>query len=328
MSLIESQAKLVQLCQQKLPGELALLYGGWSAEREISLMSGKAVLDAFNSAGMPVIAIDVDRQVAERLQAQNVRHVFNVLHGPYGEDGAIGGLLEFMGIGSTGSGVLASALAMDKLRTKQLWRGIGLSTAAFEDVSECVDAEATLARLGGKVMVKPCHEGSSIGMSIAQSAQQLSDAITLAKQYDAKVLAEQYIDGPELSVSIVADEVLPAVELKPQAEFYDYEAKYFSADTQYECPAKLNDKDAARINELASLAYHSLGCADWARVDLMQDASSGEYYVLEVNTIPGMTSHSIVPMAAEAMGVGFPALVLNVLLASLNRAAANTEATT
>lgn len=316
MSLLVDKNDLLSQCKSLLAGPLAVLYGGWSAEREVSLKSGAAVVEAFESAGLAVVPIDVNRDVAAELQRHSISHVFNALHGPYGEDGVIGGLLQFLGIGSTGSGVLASALALDKLRSKQLWNGVGVQTPNYQQVFAHSDAAQVLDALGGKAMIKPCREGSSIGMSIATSAMEMKEAIELALQYDALVMAEQFVTGPEYSIPIVGDSVLPIVELKPQNEFYDYDAKYISTATQYDCPANLSDAEREAANELVQAAYYSLGCSGWGRVDLLKD-QSGEFFVLEVNTIPGMTSHSIVPMSAAHEGVDMSALVLNVLLDSL-----------
>lgn len=308
---------LVAECKRAMHGPVAVIYGGWSSERDVSLMSGKAILEALQATDLPVEGIDIGRDVAEELKRRSIRHVFNALHGPFGEDGVIGGLLQLMGITATGSGVLASALAMDKLRSKQLWDGIGVATPRFELVTEATDWHALLERLGGKAMVKPSREGSSIGMAIATTAGEMATAVEAAWQYDRCVLAEQFIDGPEFSVPIIGDSTLPVVELRPVGQFYDYEAKYVSSETQYQCPAELSENKLQQALELSTLAYTSLGCKGWGRVDLMQD-KSGNFYVLEVNTIPGMTSHSIVPMSAAACDLDFTALVLNVLLDSLN----------
>lgn len=308
---------LVMACKQAMSGPIAVLYGGWSSERDVSLMSGEAILAALQPTGLDVQGIDIGRDVADQLKQRGIRHVFNALHGPYGEDGVIGGLLQLLGITATGSGVLASALAMDKLRSKQLWDGIGVSTPRFELVTEPTDWNALLERLGGKAMIKPSREGSSIGMAIASAAKEMGEAVTEAWRYDPCVLAEQFIEGPEFSVPIIGSEVLPVVELRPAGQFYDYNAKYVASDTEYQCPARLAAKPLQQAVELAQLAYTSLGCEGWGRVDLMQD-KSGNFYVLEVNTIPGMTSHSIVPMSAAACDLDFTALVLNVLLDSLN----------
>lgn len=318
MSELETnQESLVSACKQAINGPVAVLYGGWSSEREVSLMSGEAILAALQGAGLDVQGIDIGRDIAEQLKQRGIRHVFNALHGPFGEDGIIGGLLQLLGITATGSGVLASALAMDKLRSKQLWDGIGVSTPRFELVTEPTDWNALLERLGGRAMIKPSREGSSIGMAIATTAKEMGAAVEDAWRYDQCVLAEQFIDGPEFSVPIVGGEVLPVVELCPAGQFYDYNAKYVASDTEYQCPARLDAKPLQQAIELARLAYTSLGCEGWGRVDLMQ-GKNGNFYVLEVNTIPGMTSHSLVPMAAAACDLSFTALVLNVLLDSLN----------
>lgn len=321
MTLGNDIEQLVSLCKQSMQGPLAVLYGGWSAEREVSLMSGKAVIAAFEKVGLPVVAIDIERDVADVLGQHGIKHVFNALHGPYGEDGVIGGLLQFLGITATGSGVLASALAMDKLRSKQLWRGIGVNTPAFAMANEGADYAEILRSLGGKVMVKPAHEGSSIGMSIAENLEQLLGAIVEAQRFDSSVLIEQFIEGPEYSVPVIAGNVLPITELKPKNTFYDYEAKYFSSETEYECPAQLSEAQCEQANRVVLQAYESLGCSGWGRVDLLLD-ENGNFQVLEVNTIPGMTEHSIVPMSALAAGINFESLVLNVLLDSLDSSGA------
>lgn len=313
---------LLNACRDRLKGPLAVLFGGWSAERDVSLNSGRAVSAALKQAGLDVIEIDVDRNVTDQLRSQDIRHAFNALHGPGGEDGVIGGLLEFLDISCTGSAVLGSALAMDKLRSKQLWDGIGLSTPEFTLLETGQDFAQVLASLGGKAMVKPCREGSSIGMAIANDAEQLAAAFATAAKYDRVVIAERFIQGNEYSISIIGETILPAVQLETDNSFYDYEAKYISNETKYTCPVNLPEIQMLEANQLAMHAYKSLGCDGWGRVDLLQDANS-KFYVLEVNTVPGMTSHSIVPMAAAAAGASFPVLVLNILLASLSGEASN-----
>ncbi len=307
---------LLSACRERLTGPLAVLFGGWSSERAVSLDSGHAVANALKNAGLDVLEIDVDRNVTQQLHSAGVRHVFNALHGPGGEDGVIGGLLEFLNITCTGSGVLGSALAMDKLRSKQLWNGIGLSTPEFELLSAGQDFAAVLDNLGGKVMVKPCREGSSIGMAIATDAEELAAAYAKAAEYDSVVIAERYIEGNEYSISFVADKIFPAVQLETNNSFYDYDAKYVSDETKYTCPVGLPAEQMKEADALALQAYQSLACEGWGRVDLLQDADD-RFYVLEVNTVPGMTSHSIVPMAGVAAGASFTVVVLNILLASL-----------
>lgn len=285
---------------------IAVLLGGSSAERDISLQSGQTVVTALESLGYEVRPVDpADADWVSRLQGAGF--AFVALHGPGGEDGSMQGALQALGVPYTGSGVLGSALAMDKLRSKQLWQGIGLPTAGFVTLTADSDWQGVIDRLG-KVFVKPACEGSSIGMSSADSAAALRDAFEAAGHYSGGVLAEQYIDGPEYTVAVLGDRALPSIRLETDNAFYDYEAKYLSDDTRYHCPSGLAPEEEAEISELALWAFRSLGCAVWGRVDLMRD-TDGRFYVLEVNTIPGMTSHSLVPMAAAAAGMDVPALV-------------------
>ncbi|MEH6585372.1 MAG: D-alanine--D-alanine ligase [Halioglobus sp.] len=289
---------------------VAVLLGGTSAEREVSLQSGRTVSDALRSLNYKVR--DVDPADEDWMtQLQGVDCVFNALHGPGGEDGTMQGALEALGLPYTGSGVLGSALAMDKRRSKQLWQGIGIATAGFEMLSADTHWQQVIDRLG-KVFVKPACEGSSIGMAPASDAQSLQQAYEGAAGYSGGVLAEKFIDGPEYTVGIVGDESLPSIRMVTDNEFYDYQAKYLSEDTSYHCPSGLNSAEETALGELALTAFHSLGCAGWGRVDTMRD-SDGRFYVLEVNTIPGMTSHSLVPMAARQAGMEVPALVERIL---------------
>ena len=293
---------------------VAVLLGGDSAEREVSLQSGATVVAALRSLGLSVREIDPARP-GWMTELQDVAFAFNALHGPGGEDGTIQGALEFMGIPYSGSGVLGSALAMDKLRSKQLWQGIGVSTGAFVDLAGDSDWQGVIARLG-KVFVKPACEGSSIGMAPASDAAALAAAYEQACAYGSGVIAEQFIDGPEYTVAILGDRALPSIRMETDNEFYDYEAKYLSDDTRYHCPSGLNPQEEAEVGELALRAFRSLGCTIWGRVDTMRD-SDGRFYVLEVNTIPGMTSHSLVPMAARAAGLSIEALVEEITTLSL-----------
>ena len=293
--------------------QIGVLLGGTSAEREVSLQSGRTVSDALQTLGYQVK--DVDPQDSDWLaQLQDVDFAFNALHGPGGEDGTIQGALQALGIPYTGSGVLGSAIAMDKRRSKQLWQGIGIDTGGFEMLSEDTDWQAVIDRLG-KVFVKPSCEGSSIGMAPADSAQSLQRAYSDAARYAGGVLAEKFIDGPEYTVAILGDQALPSIRTETDNEFYDYEAKYLSDDTRYLCPAGLSVEDEAEVGALALAAFESLGCAVWGRVDTMRDVD-GRFYVLEVNTIPGMTSHSLVPMAARQAGMDVPDLVERILALS------------
>lgn len=293
--------------------EIAVLLGGTSAEREVSLQSGRTVSDALRDRGYRVRDID-PAQPGWMDQLRDVAFAFNALHGPGGEDGTMQGALRLLGIPTTGSGVLGSALAMDKQRSKQLWQGIGVATAGFTDLHGDSDWSGIIAQFG-KVFVKPSCEGSSIGMRSASTPAELEAAYREAARYGSGVLAEKFIDGPEYTVAILGDRTLPAIRLETDNEFYDYDAKYISDDTRYLCPAGLDAGDEAALGALAMRAFRSLGCAVWGRVDAMRD-SDGHFYVLEVNTIPGMTSHSLVPMAARAAGMDVPTLVEQILALS------------
>lgn len=294
-------------------GRVAVIMGGNAAEREVSLKSGKAVLEGLLASGVDAVAIDAAQNLTRQLQEQGIERVFNVLHGRGGEDGTLQGLLEFMGIPYTGSGVLASALSMDKVRTKYMWQQIGLPTPRFSMLTDDTDLAALIAELG-TVVVKPVREGSSIGMSIVDSVEALRDAYEKAKTYDSEVMGEQYIKGSEFTVSILGDRVLPAIELHTHHQFYDYDAKYVANDTQYLCPAPIDAEATERLQALSMQAFRSLGCEGWGRVDLMRDGE-GRFWLLEVNTVPGMTDHSLVPMAAKAEGLSFNALLLEILAA-------------
>jgi D-alanine-D-alanine ligase len=291
-------------------GPIAVLLGGNSAEREISLQSGQTVVAALQSLGCDVRPVD-PAEADWVAQLQGVSCAFIVLHGPGGEDGSMQGALQVLGIPYTGSGVLGSALAMDKVRSKQLWQGMGLATGGFVTLAADTDWQQVIERFG-KVFVKPACEGSSIGMTSADTAAALQAAYEVASAYAGEVLAEQFIDGPEYTVAVLGDQALPSIRLETDNEFYDYEAKYLSDETRYHCPSGLSVEDEAAIGELALRAFHSLGCTVWGRVDVMRDRN-GDFYVLEVNTIPGMTSHSLVPMAADASGLDIAALVRRIL---------------
>ena len=297
-------------------GQVAVLYGGQSAEREISILGGKAVLLGLQEAGVDAIGLDVGDDWMERLEALNVDRAFIQLHGSGGEDGVVQGLLETMGLPYTGSGVQASALAMDKIRCKQYWLEEGIATPPFAVLESSSDWAQILESLGGSVMVKPASEGSSLGMSKAETASELAEAWHLAAQFDAHVLAEQWLSGAEYTVAILNDSALPTIKLETEREFYDYQAKYIADDTRYLCPCGLSAEQDAAMQALAVKAYKSLGCRAWGRVDLMI-GGDGQIYVLEVNTVPGMTDHSLVPMAAVAAGMSFAELVVEILLGSM-----------
>ena len=299
-------------------GKIAVLLGGQSAERAVSLNSGATVIEALQSQGADVLAIDPAQPDWER-QLAGVSMAFIILHGPGGEDGSMQGALQTLGIPYTGSRVLGSALAMDKKRSKQLWQGIGVATAGFVTLDRDSDWQDVIDRFG-KVFVKPACEGSSIGMSSADNADALHKAYQLASQYAGEVLAEQFIDGPEYTVAVLGERALPSIRLETDNEFYDYEAKYLSDNTRYHCPSGLSATEEAEIAALSLRAFRSLGCSVWGRVDVMRDAT-GRFVVLEVNTVPGMTSHSLVPMAAAAAGIAIPELVQRIVALSLQEGA-------
>jgi D-alanine-D-alanine ligase len=297
-------------------GRVGLLYGGTSSEREVSILSGTAIHQAMLNLGIDVVAIDAGKNLVQDLPSHNLDRVFIALHGPGGEDGTLQGALEYLNLPYTGSGVLASALAMDKLRCKQMWRGIGLPTADFAELKEQSDWSEVMQRLGGKAMVKPSCEGSSIGMSRAESPEQLRAAWAEAAGFGTGVIAEPLMEGEEYTIAVLGDQVLPSIRIKSEEVFYDYQAKYFSDETQYFCPAGLSDQRETEIRQLALDAFQSLGCEGWGRVDVMVD-NSDQFQLLEVNTVPGMTSHSLVPMAAAAAGLDFDQLVLTILQESV-----------
>lgn len=307
---------------KKQLGRVGVLYGGLSAEREISLQSGAAVIEALVEAGVDHVAIDVGDNIIADIQAANIDRAFLILHGPGGEDGRMQALLEFLNIPYTGSDVASSALAMDKLRTKQLWRGVdingqqGLPTPEFAVLGQGSDFAKVLETLGGEVMVKPANEGSSIGMSRVNNAAALETAFQTAAQYQGSVLVERLIVGGEYTIAIVDGEALPPIKLETNHSFYDFNAKYLADDTRYICPCGLSLEKEQELKTLALNAFNAVGCRGWGRVDVMADAQQN-FYLLEVNTAPGMTSHSLVPMAAEVVGLSFAELVLTILQASL-----------
>ncbi|MBI2316883.1 MAG: D-alanine--D-alanine ligase [Betaproteobacteria bacterium] len=286
--------------------------GGRSAEREVSLNSGAMVLAALRRKGIDAHGFDPGNRGLDELIDERFQRVFIALHGRYGEDGTVQGALELLGIPYTGSGVLASALAMDKWRAKLLWRCAGIATPRSELLEAGSDLDAAVGRLGLPLMVKPANEGSSIGMSKVRDPSQLAEAYALAADYDSLVLAEQFIDGPELTVGVLGDRVLPAIRLETPREFYDYQAKYAADDTRYIIPCGLPAKKEAAIGSQALRAFRTLGCRGWGRVDLILD-SRGRAQFLEVNTSPGMTDHSLVPMAARHAGISFEDLCQRIL---------------
>ncbi len=298
-------------------GKVAVLMGGWSAERKVSLKSGKAVLAALQRKGVDAHGIDVDRDISETLKRGNVDRAFIVLHGRGGEDGVIQGVLETLQIPYTGTGILGSALAMDKVRSKRLWSGMGLPTPEYLLIHGEEDLE-TAGVLGFPLIVKPVHEGSSIGISRVSDAASLQRAWVMARQYDREVLAERWITGTEYSVTILDDQALPVIRLETPHDLYDYAAKYESDDTGYFIPSGLSKTAESGMQELALRAFRALGATGWGRVDIMVDERE-QPWLIEANTVPGMTDHSLVPMAAAAVGLSFSELVMKILVASLEK---------
>ncbi|MGQ0655475.1 MAG: D-alanine--D-alanine ligase [Betaproteobacteria bacterium] len=293
-------------------GKVGVLLGGRSAEREVSLKSGSMVLAALKKKGVGAHPFDPKERGLEELARENFDRVFIALHGRFGEDGTLQGILEWLGIPYTGSGVLASALAMDKLRTKRIWAAEGLPAAPHAVLTSDTDLKAVARKLGTPLFVKPASEGSSVGMSKVKRAADLDEAFALAVNYDPVVIAEKFIDGPELTVSILGEQVLPAIRIETPREFYDYEAKYIANDTRYLIPCGLSKAKEKQIQALSMRAFDALGCRGWGRVDLMLD-QRGRPYLLEINTSPGMTDHSLVPMAARAVGISYEELCVKIL---------------
>ncbi|SPP32252.1 D-alanine--D-alanine ligase [Arsenophonus endosymbiont of Aleurodicus floccissimus] len=299
--------------------KVAVLLGGNSAEREVSLQSGEAVVNGLRDAGIDAYPVDIKDFTVIKLKEAGYNRVFIALHGRGGEDGTVQGVLEFLALPYTGSGVLASSLSMDKLRTKQLWAGIGLPIApyiALEKQQLAMMSDKMLFEsvyhLGLPLIVKPSLEGSSVGMSKVTTLSELRIALEFAFRYDKDVLIEKWLNGPEYTVAIVGEQVLPSIRIKPAGVFYDYDAKYLSNETQYFCPSGLKTEEEQKLNELALAAYKAVGCTGWGRVDVMRD-NNGIFYLLEINTSPGMTGHSLVPMAAKQAGMSFSQLVKKIL---------------
>ena len=293
-------------------GKVAVLLGGRSAEREISLKSGNAVLDALRRQGVDAHPFDPSEQHMEALLQQGFNRAHIALHGRYGEDGTVQGALELMDLPYTGSGVMASALAMDKWRTKLLWQAAGINTPRHILLNAQSDFDAVVKALGLPLIVKPSREGSTIGLSKVMAAMDLPAAYELAARHDTIVLAEQFIEGMELTAAILGETPLPLVRIQTAGGLYDYQAKYISDDTRYFCPSGLSAAEEQAIQVQALQAHQTLGCEGWGRVDVILD-KSGKPYFLETNTSPGMTDHSLVPMAAKAVGISFDDLVLQIL---------------
>ena len=293
-------------------GKVAVLMGGRSAERAVSLKSGERVLAALKRKSVDAHSFDPKERGLAALIEERFDRAFVALHGRYGEDGTIQGALELIGVPYTGSGVLGSALAMDKWRAKLVWQGSGIPTPHCELLTRDSDLHGVATRLGLPLMVKPANEGSSIGMTKVKSARDLPEAYALAANYDRVVIAEAFVDGVELTVGVLGDTALPLIELETPREFYDYEAKYNAEDTRYIIPCGLPPDAERIIQDEALRAFRTLSCSGWGRVDLMLDRT-GKPYFLEVNTSPGMTEHSLVPMAARHAGLSFEDLCLRIL---------------
>lgn len=294
-------------------GRVALVKGGWAAERDVSLVSGAACEAALQRAGIDLTIIDV-RSPADLdvLHSDHFDRVFNIIHGRGGEDGQLQALLELKGIPCTGSGVLGSALAMDKLRSKYLWAGAGMPTPAYRKLTSPEDCEEAARTMTLPLMVKPSLEGSSIGMSKVHRGEDLSAALDLAARY-GEVFVEQWVEGAEYTVSILDGQALPLIRLETDQDFYDYAAKYERDDTRYHCPCGLEGDEESRLKNLAMEAFEAVGAGGWGRVDLMVDRD-GQPWLIEVNTVPGMTGHSLVPMAARQAGIDFDELALRILM--------------
>ncbi|UDQ79571.1 D-alanine--D-alanine ligase [Erwinia rhapontici] len=299
--------------------KIAVLLGGTSAERDVSLLSGAAVLKGLQEAGIDAHPVDIRDVPVLQLKEQGFDKAFIALHGRGGEDGTLQGVLEFLNIPYTGSGVMASAITMDKLRSKYLWQGCGLPVSPFvaltrKQMDEGLTPEelASIDALGLPLFVKPSREGSSVGISRVNEAWQFPAALDEAFRHDDEVLVEAFLSGPEYTVGVIGEEILPSIRIQTASEFYDYEAKYISDDTQYFCPSGLSAEQEAELSELVIAAWRALGCSGWGRVDVMM-GGDGRFYLLEVNTSPGMTSHSLVPMAAKQAGMSFSQLVTRIL---------------
>jgi len=302
-------------------GRVAVVFGGDSSEREISLMSGNAVLGALTRRGVEALAFDPAERALTELVSGRFDRVWIALHGPGGEDGTLQGALEYLGVPYTGSGVMGSAIGMDKLRTKRLALSVGVPTADFVVLRGKADFELALERLGLPLIVKPASQGSSVGMTRVERPGELAAAYAAAAQLESLVFAEPWLPGGEYTVAILQGEALPSIRIETPRSFYDYEAKYFRDDTRYFCPAGLPASAETHLAQLALAAFEACGASGWGRADFMMDGA-GRPQLLEINTVPGMTGHSLVPMAARAVGIGFEELCWRVLETSFTRTAA------
>jgi D-alanine-D-alanine ligase len=297
-------------------GQVAVLMGGWSAERQVSLWSGKNVHEALLRKGVNAVAVDATRGDVLTLKQQGFDRAFIILHGGAGEDGTVQAALELQGMAYTGTGVSGSAIKMDKVAAKRIWKAETLPTADFAVLKSAVDAEAAAKRFGYPFVIKPTAEGSSVGITIVKKPEQLAKAFADARGDGRAVMAERYVKGAEMTVTILDGEALPSIRIVPPGEFYDYDAKYISNDTQYHCPSGVPAALESKLGEIALRAFELVGATGWGRVDFLVDESGGPW-LLEINTVPGMTSHSLVPMAAKARGIGFDDLCWAILETSL-----------
>lgn len=293
-------------------GKVAVLYGGSSAERDISIQSGTAVLGALLKSGVDAHPFDPSEQGVHKLLENGFQRAFIVLHGRLGEDGTIQGALELMGMPYTGSGVLASALAMDKWRSKLVWQAVGLPTPGYELLDVNSDLVVVAEKLSLPLFVKPVNEGSSVGISKVKKLSELRPAYVEAAKYDQLVMAEEFVSGGEYTVAILGKQALPVIKIESAKEFYDFEAKYLRNDTRYLCPSGLSQEKEVEMQRLALKSFSLIGGSGWGRVDFLMDEANRPY-LLEINTVPGMTDHSLVPMAARQAGMSFEQLVLNIL---------------
>jgi len=304
-------------------GRVAVVMGGTSRERQVSLWSGAAVLEALQSLGINAFALDGIPALLAAVHMKQLDRVFIILHGPGGEDGTLQGALEAMQVPYTGSGVLASALGMDKIRSKQIWQQLGLSTAEFCIISASDTALSLQENFGLPMVIKPSQEGSTFGITLARTFEQLESGLKIARDIGGEILAERLIEGDEYTIAVLDSfdgngaQALPVIHIVPKQLFYDFDAKYISDSTEYRIPSGLNTDAETAMKALALRAFDALGAKGWARIDVMIDSQTGAQYLLEANTAPGMTGHSLVPKAAQSVGIGFPELCQRILLSSL-----------
>jgi len=318
MRLKHDPSALRRVTDPKEFGRVAVLFGGTSTEREISLLTGRAVLAALERRGVDAHAFDPGERPLTDLVSQGFDRVWIALHGPGGEDGTLQGALEYLGVPYTGSGVAGSAIAMDKVRTKRLAQSVGIPTPDYVVLTGAQDFDLALERLGLPLIVKPGTQGSSVGMTKVERAEDLAEAFRVARAVDRSVLAEKWITGAEYTVAILHDRALPSIRIETPKTFYDYEAKYFRDDTRYICPSGLSQPAEEHLGNLALATFEAVGAEGWGRVDFMMDAT-GRPLLLEINTVPGMTDHSLIPVAARASGIDFDELVWRVLETSFVR---------